>query len=163
MTFAETRDFLVEIVGIYPKFKVMDGTVKAWADRLTACTPEKAKELLDKWITGDDSMYPPQLDYFVKGQNPVKVGKAFWSDEPIIYHVGTGLLRGTLLDQYEREYGDPDALGDYRQDQFGRIFDCNDHLIQWIDERGAIHNGRGVFTPEDFKREEERRIEAQNT
>lgn len=160
MTFAETKEFLREIVGIYTNFKVMDGTVAAWAARLSDCTPEKARELLDRWIESDQSKYAPQLDYFVKGQKPTKISKAVWSDKPVIYHVGLRLHevpegvevsrigRGCLFDQHGREYGDPDAQGDYREDGFGRIFDCNGHLIQYMDDRGYIHNGRGVWSPQ---------------
>lgn len=160
MTFAETKDLLAEIVGLYPNFKVMDGTIKAWNDRLQTCTREKAKELLDKWLESDDSRYAPQLDYFVKGQKPTKISKAVWSDKPVIYHVGLRphevpegcevhwIGRGCLFDQYGREYGDPDAQGDYREDRFGRIFDCNGHLIQYIDDGGRVHNGRGIWSPQ---------------
>lgn len=146
MTFAETRDFLVAIVGVYPNFKVMDGTPKAWAERLKDCPPQKAMELLDKWIESDDSKYAPQLDYFVKGQKEKKLVNAMWSNKPLIFHVGTGLLRGTLLDQEEREYGSRTALGDYRAgSEPYEIYDSNGERIQWMDERGYIHNGRGVF------------------
>lgn len=145
MTFTETKDFLVEIVGIYPNFRIMDGTVKAWADRLPDLSPEKAGELLDKWLEGDDGSYPPKLDYFIKGKKPTPTKSTFWSNQPVIFHVGTGLQRGTLLDQENREYCDPDAQGDYYLDTTGNIRNCNGELVQWMDERGYIHNSRGVF------------------
>ena len=130
----EVKRFLVEIVGIYPKFQLMEGTIDAWTSRLGGCSPERGRELLDKWINSDDSKYPPQLDYFVKGTNPIKI-KYTESDEELKFHVGLRddevppgcthkyLGQGCLFDQYGREYGSPYTDKPYYYDEMGRL--CN--------------------------------------
>ncbi len=131
----ETKKLLTDIVAIYPKFQVMTGTIEAWHRRLIDCTPQRAEELLDKWIEGDDSKFAPQLDYFVKGKNPVKVN-IVRSDEKLEFHIGLRsgeyppggdppkhVGKGCLFDQYGREYGSVDTDQPYFYDSMGRI--CN--------------------------------------
>lgn len=136
MTREETKEFLVELVGIYPKFQMMQGTIDAWASRLTDCSPELARKLLDEWLESDDGKYAPQLDYFVRRKKPVKTN-VVKSDEKIIYHIGLRaedipgdgtfipqhIGKGCLYDQYGREYASLDTDLPYYYDEMGRI--CN--------------------------------------
>lgn len=130
----QTREFLKEVVGIYPKFELMPGTVDAWASRLVDCSPERARELLDKHLASDDGNYAPKLDYFVKGMKPV-MRNITRSDEEIVYHIGlrpedvpegctfNQLGKGCLYDQWGREYGSLETDLPYYYDNMGRI--CN--------------------------------------
>lgn len=139
----ETKRLLTDIVAVYPKFQVMTGTIEAWNRRLIECTPERAEELLNKWILSDDSKFPPQLDYFVKGQKPIKV-KIVKSDEKLEFHIGLRpdevppgceeytkhIGQGCLFDQYGREYGSAETDQPYFYDSMGRICDGLGHVIQ---------------------------------
>lgn len=130
----QTKEFLKEVVGIYPKFEIMPGTIEAWASRLKDCSIERARELLDKHLASDDGSYTPKLDYFVKGMKPT-ARSISQSDEEIIFHVGLRaedvpegcsfkhLGQGCLYDQWGREYGSLETDLPYYYDEMGRI--CN--------------------------------------
>lgn len=149
MTFEETKELLVEIYNLYPSFRIT-GTdmIQAWGRRLTTISKDRAFELLDEWLEGAKSDYPPKVDFFIKGRNTENTKKAFWTDKPIVFHVEHGFL----LDQDGREYGDPDLTGEYKDGSAPyEILNSRGERIQWMDQRGYIHNGRGVF----FKVEKE--------
>lgn len=149
MTQSEASALLAELMTIYPTMKIGYDTAKVWSDHLPDLSPARARDLLDKWLDSESGDKAPKLDYFVKGRKTSAGGSAvFWANTPIVYHVEFG----ALLDQNGREYADPGALGEYRNGSAPyEIFNCNNERIQWMDERGYIHNGRGTF----FKVEKE--------
>ena len=143
MTQNEASVFLMELTTIYPTLKIGYETAKVWSDHLPDLSLEKAKDLLDKWLEGENGDKAPKLDYFVKGGKIRSGGgKTVWANVPIVFHVEFG----ALIDQEGREYADPGALGPYRNGSAPyEVYNSEGERIQWMDERGYIHNGRGTF------------------
>ena len=149
MTQNEASTLLMELTTIYPTTKIGYETAKVWSDHLPDLSLTRAKELVREWLESDAGDKAPKLDYFVKGGRVSAGGsKTFWANTPIVYHVEFG----ALMDQEGREYGDPDLAGEYKNGPTPyEILNSRGERIQWMDERGYIHNGRGVF----FKVEKE--------
>lgn len=114
---AETKQLIIEIVKVYPKF---EANLDNWAERLSGLSPERGMKILNKWIEGDRGDYTPTLAYFIK-QSKAQDVEAFMDMTPRQYHVSP---MGELLDEEGREYGGTYEDGSpyrYYYDTMGRI------------------------------------------
>lgn len=98
MTRAETKDLIIEIVKIYPRF---EANLDNWTERLSSLSYDKAVSILNKHIEGDRGDYAPTLAEFIRlGKD---ASREYDMDlTPRRYHIGQ---EGELLDEEDREYG----------------------------------------------------------
>lgn len=121
----------------YPSFKkqistddgkIRKAVVEEWYNRVGFMSYDDANKIFEKYVLSDGSRYAPNWPDFLKAKATAKTVSGFFDGARHVYHVG---LHGELLDEEDREYGNPlDYETPYRYDEMtGHIVQGN-RLVQ---------------------------------